>query len=225
MHKKVKIFIIIPLYNEEKHISGVLRDVSKYRYPILVINDGSADNSIRKITGSNLKGIAVLEHKVNLGKGAAMKTGAEYAFGKGADGVIFMDSDGQHAAADIPKFVKALEENYQVVFGSRNLNLNLPLVRYFGNKAASVLVNLLFGIYVSDLVCGFRALSKEGYKAVRWESPGYGVETEMVIRSAKKRVKTCEVPVETIYHNRVKGVTIVDAFGIFFSVLKWRLRI
>lgn len=221
----MKIFLVIPLYNEEKHIVDVIKGVAKYDLPIVVVDDGSMDSSKLKVQSSKLRGVIFLSHKVNLGKGAAMKTGAEYAFSKGAEAVIFMDSDGQHAASDLPKFVKALNEKCDLVFGSRNLNLDIPFVRYIGNKVASVFVNLLFGIYVSDLVCGFRALTKNGYKKIEWESTGYGVETEMVVRSAKSGLKSCEIPVETIYHDRVKGVTLLDAFGIFFSVIKWRLRL
>lgn len=219
----MKIFLVIPLYNEEKHIVDVIKGVAKYDLPIVVVDDGSMDSSKLKVQSSKLRDVIFLSHKVNLGKGAAMKTGAEYAFSKGADAVIFMDSDGQHAASDLPKFVKALNEKCDLVFGSRNLKLDIPFVRYIGNKVASVFVNLLFGIYVSDLVCGFRALTKNGYKKIEWESTGYGVETEMVVRSAKSGLKYCEIPVETIYHDRVKGVTLLDAFGIFFSVIKWRL--
>ena len=164
----------------------------------------------------------ILTHRVNLGKGAAMKTGAEAAFAFGADGVIFMDSDGQHKVSDLPKFVEALKK-YDVVLGSRTLSHGVPLVRFLGNKFASMLIASLFGIYVSDLVCGYRAITKDAYEKVAWESSGYAVETEMVIKTAKYGLKYCEVPVETVYLDNVKGVTILDAFNILLDVFRWRL--
>jgi len=222
----MKIFLVIPLFNEEKHIVKVLKGVLPYKLPIVVVDDGSLDSSSLKAQNLELKNTTILLHTINLGKGAAMKTGADYAFAQGADAVIFMDSDAQHNPEDLTKFTCKIEEkNHDVIFGSRNLNLGVPLVRYLGNKFASVLVSSLFGIYVSDTLCGFRAVTKSAYKKIRWESTGYGVETEMVIRTGKAKLKFCEVPVETIYHSGVKGVTPLDAFGILAQVVKWRLTI
>jgi polyprenyl-phospho-N-acetylgalactosaminyl synthase len=224
----MKIFIVISLFNEKKHIVNVLSEVVKNKLPIIVVDDGSTDNSQFSILNFTRKhkDITVLTHKINLGKGAAMKTGTDFAFGKGADAVIYMDSDGQHKASDISKFIEALESNkYDVVLGSRNYSYGVPLVRYLGNKFASVIMALLFNTYVSDVICGFRAVTKSGYIKCKWNSDGYGVETEMVARIGKNKLRFCEVPVETIYHDKVKGVTILDAFGIFGQVVKWRLTI
>lgn len=222
----MRIFVVVPLFNEKKHITSVLKGVSAYNLPVVVADDGSTDGSGEEIKSLRLKKVTVLTHKINLGKGAAMKTGADYAFGKGADAVIFMDSDGQHEASDLPRFVKALESGkYDVVLGSRNFNYGVPLVRFLGNKFASVLMGLLFRIYVSDVICGFRAVTKDGYCKVGWESDGYGVETEMVARLGKTRPRFCEVPVQTIYINNVKGVTLLDAFEVLGNVIKWKLTL
>lgn len=220
----MNIFIVIPLFNEEKRIVAVLKNLEKYGLSIVVVDDGSTDGSVKKIGDYRLKNIEIITHRINLGKGAAMKTGADYAFRQGAEAVIFIDSDGQHNSDDLIKFIRKLEEKKcDVIFGSRNLSLGAPLVRYLGNKFASVLVGSFFGIYVSDILCGFRAITKKAYERIRWESSGYGVETEMVIKTGKAKVRFCEVPVETIYIDGVKGVTILDAFGILGDVLRWKL--
>jgi glycosyltransferase involved in cell wall biosynthesis len=226
----MNISIVIPLHNEEKHIGEVLNEVSKYKLPIVVVNDGSYDNSKVKIQKSKIQfkiqNLTVLEHKINLGKGAAMKTGAEFAFQNGADAVIFMDSDGQHKASDLPKFVTALNsKKYDIVYGTRNLSMGVPLVRYLGNKIASLITARLFGGYVSDSICGFRGLTKKGYQKIKWDSVGYGVEIEMVARAGKRKITHTEVPVETVYLDGVKGVTLLDAFGILGEVVKWRLTL
>ena len=222
----MKIFVVIPLFNEEEHIVKVLKDLTPYKLPAVVVDDGSTDNSKSKVQNLKFKNVTLLEHKINLGKGAAMKTGAEYAFSHDADAVIFVDSDGQHDMMDLPKFIEALESgSFDVVFGSRNYGYGVPLVRYLGNKFASVIMVWFFKIYVSDVVCGFKGLTKDAYKKLRWESRGYGVETEIVARTGKDKLKYCEVPVKTIYLNKVKGVTILDAFGIFAEVLKWKLTL
>jgi len=222
----MKIFVVVSLFNEEKHVMNVLKGIQKYGLPVVIVDDGSSDNSEFIVENLKLRGVTLLEHKVNLGKGAAMKTGAEYAFSHDANAVVFMDSDGQHNPKDLIKFVELLTEGkYDVIFGSRNFSYGVPLVRFLGNKFASLLMSLLFGIYVSDVICGFRAITKKCFKKIKWDSDGYGVETEMVARVGVKKLSFTEVPVETIYHNRVKGVTILDAFGILAQVVKWRLTI
>lgn len=222
----MKISIVIPFYNEEKNIGKVMEGLSKYNLPVVLVDDGSRKNSKFKITNFKLKDVTLLTHKVNLGKGAAMKTGADYAIAAGADAIVFMDGDNQHMPGDLPKFIERLESGVcDAVFGTRNYNTGVPLVRFLGNKFASVILTVLFGIYVSDVLCGFKALTKKAYKKIRWESVGYGVETEMVVRVGKAKLNFCEVPVESVYHDKVKGVTILDAVGIMGEIIKWRFTI
>lgn len=223
----MKIAIVTPSYNEEDRISLFLKEILKTKYPIIVVDDGSTDSTLKKIEKfKRSKNLTILNHKVNLGKGAALKTGCDYVFGKGYEAVILMDSDRQHSVSDLDKFINKLEKGkYDVVLGSRNLSMGVPLDRYIGNKIASVFVSTLFGIYVSDLICGFRALTKSAYKKLRWESMGYGVETEVVVKIKKYNLSHCEVPVETIYYDSFKGVTITDAFGVLFNLIKWRITI
>jgi len=216
----MKVYIVIPAYNEAARIGDVLKDIKKVTSNVIVVDDGSADNT-SQVAKKYIKN--VLKHRVNLGKGATLKTACEAAFGMGADAVIMMDSDGQHKVEDIPVFIEALENGFDVVFGSRNFYMGIPLVRFLGNKFASLLVSLMFGIYVSDILCGFKAITKSAYKKMNWESKGYGIETEMAVLTAKKRLSHCEVAVQAVYLDRLKGVTLLDAFDIFFSVLRWRL--
>ncbi len=217
----MKIYIVLPSFNESGRIAEVLSELKKQQLPFIVVDDGSIDQTFfiaRKYTPY------VLRHRVNLGKGAALKTGCEAALKLGADAIVIMDADGQHKVSDLTKFLNLLKSNkYDVIFGSRNLNLNMPLVRYLGNKFASVLISLLFGIYVSDLICGFRAFTAKSYRAIKWESQGYGIETEMIINAGNKKLRHCEVPVETVYYDKFKGVTILDAFSILFNVFKWKI--
>lgn len=221
----MKIFIVVPVYNEVEKITSVVKSILKYKFPIIVVDDGSVDNSRIKIKNLKFKNIKLLEHKINLGKGAALKTGCDYAFSHGAEAVVMMDSDGQHLASDLDQFVKKLKsDSYDLVLGSRNLNMGVPLDRYMGNKIASVIVALLYGIYVSDLICGFRAITKKAYNKIRWESQGYGVEVEMVIKIKKFALKYCEVPVQTVYYDNFKGVSILDAFGILGNLILWKFR-
>ena len=217
----MKISVVLPLYNEVKHIAGVIQGISKYKIPIIVVNDGSTD------LGKNFKfksKITLLTHKINLGKGAAMMTGAEYAFSHSADAVIFMDSDGQHSPKNLIGFIEKLNMNkYDVVLGSRKLNREVPFVRRTGNMVASQIIKLFFGISVTDPLSGFRAITKSSFNKIRWDSSGYSVESEMVANIAKHNLTFVEIPVDTIYHDKYKGMSVLDAFGVLLDVLKWRL--
>lgn len=222
----MNISIIVPFYNEKKHIKEVVEGLASYKLPVVLVDDGSSDGSGFKIKDFGLKNVTLLTHKINLGKGAAMKTGADFAFDNGADAIIFMDGDNQHKAEDIDKFIEVLKTGkYDGVFGARNFNYSVPLVRYMGNKIVSILLRILFDVYVSDVLCGFKALTKKAYKAVRWESAGYGVETEMIARFGKNKLTFYEVPIQAIYHDKVKGVTVLDAFGIIGQIVKWKVTI
>lgn len=222
----MKITIVMPVYNEEEKVITVLKEISKTKFPVVVVDDGSTDTTSLKLHGVNNPKLIILNHKINLGKGSALKTGCEYAFSHGADAVILMDSDGQHAVSDLALFVNKLEsKKYDIIFGSRNLNFGVPFVRYIGNKIASVIVSMMFGIYVSDLISGYRAITKKAYEKIKWESTGYGVETEMVIRAKKASLSSCEIPVATIYYDNYKGVSILDAFEVFSNVIYWKFKI
>ncbi len=212
--------IVIPAYNEHSRIGKVLESLIATKIPIYVVDDGSRDKTFEVIQQYKVN---AFKHRINLGKGAALKTGTEAAFADGYQAIIMMDSDGQHKVEDLPKFIKALDEGFDVVIGSRNLNLRVPFIRLMGNKCASALISLLFGIYVSDLLCGYRAFTKKAYQKIEWQSTGYGIETEMVVRVGLSHLKYTEVPVETVYFDKFKGVTILDAFGILMNVVKWRL--
>lgn len=222
----MNIAVILPVYNEEKEIFKVLDTLAAIKLPIFIVNDGSKDRTlelIQKKIKNNSK-IILLSHQINLGKGSAMKTGCEAAFESNMDAVIFMDADGQHDPEDLNAFIQKLKtKKYDVVLGSRNLRSGAPLIRLLGNKIASVLISILFGYYVSDILCGFRAVSKLGYKKLNFESRGYGIETEMIVKISKLKLRTCEVPIKTIYHDKHKGVTILDALGILMDVLRWRI--
>ena len=215
----MKISVVIPAYNEEKRIGSVLSEVKKTGLEIIVVDDGSKDGAAKiakKYTPY------VLVHKINLGKGAALKTGCEAAFGLGAEAVILMDADGQHKAEDLPKFIDALKK-HEVVFGVRNLE-GIPTVRLLGNKLITLLVKIFFGIKVPDILCGFKAFSERAYRKINWSSLGYSVETEIVAMVGKYRLNHCQVPVATVYYDKFKGLTAETGLEILIDILRFKLR-
>lgn len=218
LNTKENFFVVVSAYNEALRIGKVISQIKKYTDQIIVVDDGSSDKTSDEAKKFKIK---VLRHRVNLGKGATMKTGAEAAFAIGAKFILFVDADGQHNPKHIPEFVKQINHGKKIVFGSRNLTFGVPLVRFLGNKFASVLICLVFRIYRSDLLCGFMAMTKETYTKVKWDSARYGVETEIVARTGKNKLEYGEVLIEAIYIDKYKGVTILDAIGILMNIPGW----
>lgn len=216
-----KCYIIIPTYNEEKNIARVISGIRKYTDHIIVVDDGSQDKTYQKAKES-IDGGVVLKHKINIGKGAALKTGCEAALKLQAEMMVVMDGDGQHDPNDIPKLLNKLEEeNLDIVFGARQPNENMPTMMILGNKILTKLINLLLNIKLTDTQTGFRALTSNAYKKLRWYSFDYSVETEMIVRASKNNLRYGEVPISTIYKDNYKGTTCIDGIKIFFNLIKW----
>jgi glycosyltransferase involved in cell wall biosynthesis len=217
---KKKIFAVIPAYNEEKQISGVVKKTKKYVNNVVVVDDGSKDKT--KDTAKKSKAI-VLRHLVNLGKGATLKTGCDYALKNNADIVIAIDADAQHNPNEIPKFLKNLKK-YDVVIAYRKLNKNMPFILKFGNLFINKTINFLYGIKIKDSQCGYRAFTAKAYKKLRWKASDYSMESEMIAKIGKYKLSYKEIPIETIYSDKYKGTTILDGIKIIFNLLLWKFN-
>lgn len=209
----------MPGYNESSYLRKLLPELRLVTKNIIYVDDGSPDNSAAIASDFTPH---VLVHSVNLGKGSALKTGCTYAFKElKADAVILMDSDGQHEPSDIKSFRRALDKGYDIVLGVRRFSSDMPLIRFLGNKFSSVLINLLFKVYLSDIPSGFKAFTRSAYKKIEWDSHGYEVETEIAIKIAKKKLKFKEIPIQTVYLDTDKGFTILDAVRILLKLPQW----
>jgi glycosyltransferase involved in cell wall biosynthesis len=212
-------FVIIPAHNEQKHIAAIIKKVKKYSDNILVVDDGSKDKTSEIAQKEN---VLVLRHVVNLGKGAALKTGCEYAIKQGAKKLVFIDADGQHRPEDIPRFLKALAGE-DIVFGSRELNKNMPVVLKFGNWFINKVNGILFGVKLQDTQSGYRAMTSEAYNKIKWKSSSYSVESEMIANVGKKKLKYKEITIKTIYSDKYKGTTIIDGVKIVLNMIWWKI--
>jgi glycosyltransferase involved in cell wall biosynthesis len=217
------IWVIIPALNEAKYLDKVLSKVKKYTPNIIFVDDGSSDDSTsiaRKYTPH------VLTHKVNLGKGAALKTGTEYAFGElGADAIVIMDADSQHNPKELPHFFAKLKKGNQVVLGTRDINQKMPYIRAQWNRSVSFLIWLFFGVYIHDIPCGYKAFTKRAYKLLKWQSNNYAVEMEIAARIGKYKLEFVTLPIETIYQDTDRGMTMLHAVGMMGQVINWRLSL
>lgn len=155
MTNKPNVTLIIPAHNEEEGIVDVINGTKQLNkgYEILVIDDGSTDNTYKLATDT---GVKVIRHPYNKGYGAALKTGIRNA---AADIVLFMDADGQHQPRDIKKLIQYIGE-YDMVVGARTKKSKISLLRRPGKKVLSITANYLGGMKIPDLNSGFRALKK-----------------------------------------------------------------
>lgn len=225
----MKIFILIPAFNEERTIGQVIKEVRLYVDEIVVIDDGSTDRTGEIATQER---VVVLKHLINRGQGAALRTGMDYVLTKffssdktGEEKIIVhFDSDGQHRAEDIPEMIKPiLGDKAEITFGSRFLfkNSPIPLGRKILLKGA-ILINRFFTkIKLTDAHNGFRALSWKAASLIRINQDRMAHNSEIVFQVNKYNLKFQEVPIIVFYtkYSRNKGQKWYDSFKIIKDLL------
>ena len=217
--KNKNLWVVVPAYNEEKDISKIIKGIKKHSKNIIIIDDGSKDHT-SKI--ANKSSAIVLKHIINMGKGAALKTGCDFAIKQGAKRIIVLDSDAQHNPEDIPNFIKKLE-GLDIVFSYRKLNKRMPFILKFGNWFISRVIKFLYKVKLKDSQCGYRAFTAETYKKIRWLATDYSMESEMIANTGKYKLKYKEIPIETVYGDKYKGTTIIDGIKIVLNMSLWRV--
>jgi UDP-N-acetylglucosamine---dolichyl-phosphate N-acetylglucosaminyltransferase len=215
-----ELFVIIPAYNESRTIYEVIKKTQSITDNIVIVDDGSSDKTYKAAVDAGAK--HVLQHVVNLGKGAALKTGCDFAVSRGAEILVVMDGDNQHDPAVIPKLVDALSET-RLIIGSRKIGKGMPLVFTLGNIFIQYMTKFLYGVKIKDTQSGFRAFSSRNYSKIRWNSTDYSMESEMIAKACLAGLRIYEIPIKTVYHDSYKGTTIFDGVKIITNMIKWRL--
>lgn len=194
----MKSIVIIPAFNEEAAIGSIVEKSLKYCDEVLVIDDGSSDNTsnIAKDVGAK-----VIRHSTNQGKGVALKD----AFNQvtGYDVVVTIDGDGQHNPSEIPSLIKPiLEGRADLVNGSRYMDgfdEDTPAYRRVGQRVLDIATNITSGTSVTDSQSGFRAFKGDTIKYYRFRDTGFGIESEMLADAAENNLKILEVPITVRY--------------------------
>lgn len=194
-----RLMLIIPAYNEEKSIGKVIRSLNFPPKDIIVVDDGSTDNTYMI---SRTLGVHTLRHKKNMGKGMAHRTAFKFATDAEAGWVITMDADGQHSPQDIPKFLHAIKENRgDIIIGTRRISVQaMPYVRLQTNLWTSFVISLLSGVRVRDSQSGYRAIRKKIFATIPLSTNNFQAESEIIIKAARRGFKISSVPIRTIYN-------------------------
>ena len=199
-----RILAVIPVYNEAKHIGDVVQKTLGHVDRVIVVDDGSRDGTEKIATQA---GARVIRHPLNLGKGAACRTGFQAAVQENFDGIVMLDGDGQHDPDDIPKLIAEGTRTRGLVVGNRMKNTeDMPRSRYLTNRVLSFLVSCLAGQPIMDSQSGFRFLHRSLLEAVDYENNRYDAESEILVRASRKGFVITEVPIQTIYRDECSKI-------------------
>lgn len=218
------VWIVMPAYNEGQIISDVIVELLEHSrtYNVVIVDDGSSDDTVDK---SERFPVYLLRHQVNLGQGAALATGIEYALRQEADIVVTFDADGQMRAEDIDKLVEKVRvEGFDVALGSRFLKESpevIPLLRKVVLRLAVIFTKLTTGLKITDAHNGMRAFKAEAIKKIVITQSQMAHASEILSEIARNKLRYCEVPVSIRYtdYSKAKGQSIWNSFNILYELL------
>ena len=206
---------VIPAYREEKHIGDVVRRTRQQLDDVLVVDDGSDDQTAARAREA---GAEVIVHPQNRGKGESIKTGLRHWLDRQFDYVVILDADGQHLPEEIDRFVNAASTlDAQLFIGTRMNDLSgMPPLRRIVNRYMSKRISRTCGQKIPDTQCGFRMLHRQIVPDVLGGADRFDYETEMLIFASRKGYRIESVPISTVYSDEVSSIhPIRDTFRFF----------
>ncbi len=218
------VWVVIAAYNEAQVIARVVGEVARRGYRVVVVDDGSSDDTAERAATASM----VVRHPINLGQGAALQTGIDYALRQGAEFIVTFDADGQHRSADIEHLVSALRDaRADFALGSRFLGrtVALPAARRLLLRAATVFTQLTTGLRLTDTHNGLRAMTRRGAGRIRLRQNRMAHASEILAQIAASGLPYVEVPVQIDYtaYSLAKGQRLGDALGILLDLFARRL--
>ena len=221
--------VVIPAFNEGRVLSGVLADLTRLPHAVVVVDDGSDDDTGRRAAEYP---VVVLRHLVNLGQGAALQTGIEHALGiPGIRFIVTFDADGQHTVDDIARLLAPLRAStHDVVLGSRFLEraeaAGIRPSRVMLLKAAAWFTRLTTGLRLTDTHSGLRALTAEAAAALRIRQNRMAHASEILAQIAALKLRYCEVPIRVRYtpYSVRKGQSALNGINILWDIVKEKMR-
>jgi glycosyltransferase involved in cell wall biosynthesis len=211
--------VIIPTYNEEKTIGSLINSIRSQNLDVITVDDGSHDNTYKIASDS---GAIVLRNETNLGKGASLIKGFNYALAKDFDAVITMDGDGQHLAGDIPYFLRLAQNSESGIFiGNRmQKTKNMPLTRILTNKFMSWLISRIAKQRIPDSQCGFRLIKRDVLNKINLVTSKFEIESEMLIKGSRLGFKIESVPIRTVYSDEKSRINpVIDTLRFIRFVI------
>ncbi|MBM3143321.1 MAG: glycosyltransferase family 2 protein [Chloroflexi bacterium] len=233
---KPKVVAAIPCLNEEQFISDIVTRARRYVDKVIVIDDGSTDNTSE---AAQAAGAEVIIHRERQGAGAAIRSAFEAAKTSNADILVTLDGDGQHNPDEIPQVLAPVFRNEaDMVIGSRFLlptqptqgtqqtqQTNIRRYRKFGIDVITWLYNFGSKSRVSDSQSCFRAHSRRLLEAIDITEKGFGFSVEVLIKARRKGFVIAEVPISCVYHSQGSSLNpVIHGLGVALTVIKLRLK-
>jgi polyprenyl-phospho-N-acetylgalactosaminyl synthase len=215
------VWIVIPVYNEEKVIAGVIENVLATFPNVVCVDDGSADQSAQEILGTRAH---LVRHPVNLGQGAALQTGLQYALARaGGQFFVTFDADGQHRVADVVSMLEIARSGAaDVVLGSRFLarGVSVPWLKRVVLRTAAALSPTSRRLKLTDTHNGLRVFSRAPAAQLRITQNGMAHASEIPAVLARSPWRVVEAPVTVLYtdYSRAKGQSLINGVNILFDV-------
>ncbi len=219
--------VIVPVYNEEKVIVNTVSDINEEFSNIVCIVDGGKDNSANQIRKTHA---LLVEHSLNLGQGAALQTGIEFALlNPDIKYLVTFDADGQHSIADVKKMLKILkQENLDIVVGSRFLGetINMPTTKKIILKLAVAFTNVFSSVDLTDTHNGLRVFNRAFAEAIDIRMSGMSHASEIIDKIGRGNWKYKEVPVTISYsdYSKQKGQSMLNSVNILADMLLSRVK-
>lgn len=223
--ERLKVCVIVPTYNNQNTLLEVVSRIRNFSRHILVINDGSTDDTQRLLEQCGYPELTVVGYAENRGKGHALRAGFRRAMEMGFDYAITIDSDGQHYPEDIPLFIQQLEKSIDagdrnvLIVGNRKLvQKNMP----GGNTFANYFSNFWFAVqtwqYLPDTQTGFRLYPLQGLRGLVWLTSRYEAELELLVFAAWHGVQLVSVPIRVYYPPKEERVSHFRPFWDFLRI-------
>jgi glycosyltransferase involved in cell wall biosynthesis len=213
-----KVCVLVPTYNNAGTLSQVIKSLLAYTEQIIVVNDGSTDETLSLLTAFPM--IEVVSYEKNQGKGYALRRGFKQAVQSGYDYAITIDSDGQHFADDLQNFLQILDQfPNAIIIGTRNMEqASVPGKSSFGNKFSNFWFWVTTGIRRNDTQSGYRLYPVKALKDARFFTWKYEFEIEVIVRSAWSGIDVVEVPVKVFYPEKEKRISHFRPFKDFSRI-------
>lgn len=217
----MNIWVIIPAYNESRSLEIVLKGLKDRNLSILVVDDGSKDNTYKL---AKKWADVVIKSKRNFGKGVSIKKGISYLKeNKLFDCIITMDADGQHSLLDLDKFIKEAEAGVSVLVGNRMDNHSgMPLTRVVANNLMSWIISAIIRQKIPDTQCGFRLIKKEVLERITIKTKKFEIESEILIKAGRAGFTIKSISIESIYYKNIRSKInpFIDTIRFFNFIFK-----
>jgi len=223
-----KILVIVPCFNESEVLRETAASLVRMGYEVVAVDDGSDPPAAACLGGLP---VHLLRHEVNLGQGAALQTGMEYALSLGAEIAVHFDADGQHCPEDIAALVQPiLDGEADVVLGSRFLTradaARVPAARRLVLRLARLVNGMAAGLWLTDAHNGLRALSRRALEEIELQENRMAHATEILQIVRRSKLRWREVPARVFYspYSRRKGQSALNSLDILFDLILGRLK-